>query len=171
MDDWSSQSQSPQKIWNKLKELNPHLDESFYRLPNGRWDQNRLQSELDRINRSKQAELDEYRRAAEQRTFEKQQRKAVKREQKRYESIELKKQIDMNTFKIGLYMFMIPPLIQFLILITVYFLPFFKGLELLWNLIPLMLLLNLVAWISVPIMTTQLAKQINRLDHRTKDMI
>ena len=77
----------------------------------------------------------------------------------------------MNTFKIGLYMFMIPPLIQFLILITVYFLPFFKGLELLWNLIPLMLLLNLVAWISVPIMTTQLAKQINRLDHRTKDMI
>ena len=171
MDDWSSQSQSPQKIWNKLKELNPHLDESFYRLPNGRWDLNRLQSELDRINRAKQAEYEEYRRVEEQRNFERQQRKAVKREQRQLEKNELKKQIDMATFKIGLYMFMIPPFIHFLIFFTDYFPSIFEGLELIWNLMPLILLLNLVAWISVPIMATQLAKQINRLDQRTKDMI
>ena len=74
-----------------------------------------------------------------------------KREQRQFEKNELKKQIDMTTFKIGLYMFMIPPLIQFLIFFTAYFLPFSKGLELIWNLMPLILLLNLVAWISVPI--------------------
>ena len=31
---------------------------------------------------------------------------------------------------------MIPPLIQFLIFFTAYFLPFFEGLELIWNLMP-----------------------------------
>ena len=38
MDDWSSQSQSPQKIWNKL-ELNPHLDENdiFYKVVTKWW--------------------------------------------------------------------------------------------------------------------------------------
>ena len=171
MDDWSSQSKSPQKMWDELKKLNPQLDEKFYRLPDGRWDSNRLNAELDRINRAKQAELDEHRRIAAQRTFERQQIKANKREQKRFQKGELSRQIDLNLFKTGLYMFMIPPLIQFLILLTVYFLPLMKGLELFWNLIPLLLILNLLVWISIPIMTTQLAKQINRLDNRTKDLI
>jgi len=36
--------------------------------------------------------------------------------------------------------------------------------------IPILVFLNLVMWISIPVMTNSLAKQINKLDYRTRNL-
>ena len=56
MDEWSTQSKSPQKMWEILKKSNPELDEQFFRLPDGRWDTSRLSQGMATINREKEIE-------------------------------------------------------------------------------------------------------------------
>ena len=57
MDEWSSSDLSPGKMWNMLKISDPQIDEQFYRLPDGRWDVNRLNEGVARLQKQEELRL------------------------------------------------------------------------------------------------------------------
>ena len=168
MDEWSTQSKSPQKMWEILKKSNPELDEQFFRLPDGRWDTSRLSQGMATINREKEIERKKKSQIELENNLHRQNMKLIKQELSNQEKKRRKKDIDFSKFQLGMAMFILPPIIQFLILLSLSTKPFLSALEALWDLMPIFVVLNFITWISIPIMTSQLAAQIAKLDNRTK---
>ena len=165
MDEWSSSSTNPTKLWNKLKKQNSQLDESYFRLPNGRWDIARLNhatAEMDSGSRKKQKT--ENMRNNQQR-FAIQQHNAIIQESVDARKLISSKEINLGGFQLGMVLFFAPVGLQLILLIAL-----LSDLQNLFIYLTFIVLLNLVMWISIPIMTKSLANQIHKLDKRTKHL-
>jgi hypothetical protein len=173
MDEWST-DKNPKKIWNSLKKANPQLDEPFFRLPDGRWDINRLNQEMDNLNQNKQNEMKKQSDLRIQNTLIKEQRVFASNqeiEMRKASKKQLSKEVDFSKFNIAMGMFCFPIFIQLLIISSLSSQPLLVALAKLWGLMPVFVILNLFTLVSIPFMTRQLAVQINKLDYRSKNLL
>jgi sorbitol-specific phosphotransferase system component IIBC len=176
MDEWSSHNTNPSKIWKSLKKDNPNLDEQFYRLPNGGWDIVRLNQAMTEKNLAIQKKKQQDSMKSSHLKFgEEQRNQLVKDRQQMINKVVMeqrnksKEEVDFNTFKFGMAMFFLPAIIQLLMILSLASMPLGSAIVFLKNSIPTLVLLNIIMWISVPVMTKALAEQINKLDHRTRN--
>jgi len=166
MDEWTSHNSNPSRLWKSLKKDNPNLDEQFFRLPNGGWDITRLKQAVDEKNQLSQKIKQEESKILTQLKFEEEQR-IMWLEGARIKS---SKEVNFDTFRIGLGMFFIPAVLQLWILLAIVSGPLSRGLEFFYNARWVLIISNLVMWISIPVMTMTLAMQIEKLDHRTRNL-
>jgi cytochrome c biogenesis protein CcdA len=75
------------------------------------------------------------------------------------------KEIKLGGFQLGMVLYFAPLGLQIILLIALFY-----DLQNLFIYLTLILLLNLVVWISIPVMTKSLANQIQKLDKRTKHL-
>jgi len=177
MEEWTSHNTNPSNIWKSLKKDNPNLDEQFFRLPNGGWDITRLNQAINEKNELSQKMKQEESKRLAQTTFAEEQRKTLTRIKKKNANeaaksarIKSSKKVEFDTFRIGMGMFLIPAFIQLVILLSISAYNPLVALVKLIDAIPILVFLNLVMWISIPVMTNSLAKQINKLDYRTRNL-
>ena len=170
MDEWTSHNSNPSSLWKSLKKDNPNLDEQYFRLPNGGWDITRLNQAVNEKNQLSQKIKQEESKRLAQFKFGEEQRKILVREVAKSARIKSSKEVEFDTFRIGMGMFFITAAIQLVILLSISTYNPLVALVKLIDAIPILVILNLVMWISVPMMTHSLAKQINKLDHRTRNL-
>jgi hypothetical protein len=166
MDEWTSHNSNPSRLWKSLKKDNPNLDEQFFRLPNGGWDITRLKQAVDEKNQLSQKIKQEESKILTQLKFEEEQR-IMWLEGARIKS---SKEVEFDTFRIGLGMFFIPAVIQLWIFFAMVSGPLAHGLEVFYDTWWVLIISNLVMWSSVPVMTMTLAKQVNKLDQHLKHL-
>ena len=174
MSDWSSKSKSPNSIWKILSTENPNLDKSYFVLPNGSWDISRLNDALSehqnsiRYNSSTQYDDSEIR-FFESQQIQQNQMLSQQTQQAQYQQITIQKvqsnKINFNGFNLAVVIYIIPAFIQLFVILIIA-----VDMKQLFNLLPLILLCNLVMWISVPLMSKSLVTQIIKLERKIKQL-
>lgn len=159
MSDWSSKSKSPSSIWKILSKENSNLDKSYFMRSNGSWDIPRLNLALaeheERISKSKMIKQQN---DSQRRFFEQQQIQQLPTQQV------VNQRVNPNTvnfarFNFAIILYFIPLMIQLPLMLVVMVDP-----KMIFEVIPIIFLCNIVMWISIPLMSKSLAKEINKLD-------
>ena len=174
MNEWSSSDLSPKRMWDLLYTNDPQIDEQFYRLPDGRWDVNRLNQGIERLQKEEDMRLQQEREIYHHNQMLRQQKKMAKAEQSYHRKMQRKeqsKEVDLTAFNVGMHLYLWPIMIQILVSILMISLPTGAVISNLYIFLIVILILNLIFWVSIPIMTKQLANQILKLDGRTEKML
>ncbi|MDP6869541.1 MAG: hypothetical protein QGI21_02065 [Candidatus Poseidoniaceae archaeon] len=192
MDEWSRVAIPPAEMWEELKKRDPLLDPTKFKTSDGRnWDIPRLNNAYKVIAMEKQKQFENEARIFTQEKMVKQQvsqynqwageekirvanqtRILKEKEQQLLAGIANIKSkrksclIDLSNFNLGLFFFIAPAILQFVIVIQVYNNPMSA-----FKVLPTIIICNIISWISIPIMTTSLAKSIKVMDNRTKSLI
>ncbi|RJU88847.1 MAG: hypothetical protein DWC02_01130 [Candidatus Poseidoniales archaeon] len=171
MDEWSSSDLSPGKMWNMLKSSDPQIDEQFYRLPDGRWDVNRLNEGVARLQKQEELRLKQ---EHENYILMQNQKELARAERTYHKKIQRKEQskfVDLTVFKVGMHMYLWPVMCQLFLLIVMLILPTSTLISSLPIFLIIIVSLNVIFWVSIPLMTKNLADQILKIDNRTKHLL
>ena len=156
MSNWSSHSRNPTKIWKILSKENPNLEKSYFLLSNGSWNIARLNEALSvhEENNMKKAKL----------TNQFQQSASVQQTQQiqtRQVMVQMAKpnKVNFNMFNTAMAFYFLGAIFQLLVIVIIVI-----GNMNLQSALGLITIPFLMMWISVPLMSKSLAKQIKKLD-------